>query len=286
MKMTSSVTETVAGAPASGNYTIIVEDPDFTLTFGAGIRWTQATFNGTFKVFLNGATIAWANATASESPFNFTGGDPIVEFHGGGTFTNTSTNEYTTLCLSSIGQHYFGHYVVNLPNEQNAGIYATSGSHSFYLESAEFIGGGTSCYNALIVGGTGRISIGILEFSGGSSSWNTGVNKWPFWVYPTTNTAHIDVIDMTAADAMYIRIDCSVNSLKTDVASVVDINPGARVHGGKFAATTTIRLPLVPPQKENIVFDNFDLYITASNLLSNKPIRFSAVSPFFIIAFL
>ena len=39
-------------------------------------------------------------------------------------------------------------------------------------------------------------------------------------------------------------------------------------------------------RKSEIVFDNLDLYITASNLLSNKPIKFSAVSPFFIIAFL
>ena len=37
---------------------------------------------------------------------------------------------------------------------------------------------------------------------------------------------------------------------------------------------------------EKIVLDSFDLYIIESNLLSNKPIKFSAVSPFFIIAFL
>lgn len=240
IRLTSSVTETIAGAPPSGNYHIIVEDPDYTLTFNAGIIWTQAAAIE-MDFYLNGATIGYTSG-AIQVLFDFTVGlgGAVVRFHGGGHFNNSaSTHANNDLVYFNASQQYHGHYKFTLPNQGGCGISFSSGTGAFILDSAEFVGGGSSCHDAcsVSVAGPGGI-IGQLEFSG---TWSTTNNDRPFAITTpaTRSPLTVEVIDMSTASACELSLDCIIQSLTVSASSNIDISSGCRLYGGIVAAGVT-----------------------------------------------
>lgn len=173
--VTGSITESVGvAALPDEDVRIEFESPDITWTFAAGIQILAASYTKGFQVFLNGATITWGNST-SISPIDLSASTGYVGFYGGGNITNTSTAATTPVVESTHSQVFIGRYHVTAANVQNGGIRCSS--RSFYADSIKVTGGGSSCYDALVVNSTNDSSIGNIEVSG---TFSTSSSQYPF----------------------------------------------------------------------------------------------------------
>ena len=236
--VTSDVTEASDVALPVQNFRIIFER-DFTWTFNNNVQLTKASYNlKNFEVWLNGANIAYANDTQG-IPLNITGSGS-VKFYGGGSVANTSTlGANTQLIGSAIEKYFFGHYVFTLPNANACGISTTT--YGTYIESMEFIGGGSSCYHGLQVLGTvGSNYIGNLEFSG---TWSTSNAQVP-WRIDDTSTGKVEYIQFTSGSASDIehRARCDNLSLNA-VAKELTLYADTRIYSGSMGASNTFVFP-------------------------------------------
>lgn len=182
---TSSVTETAGTTPPNVDINLIIESPSFALTFAANVGFDGGSYTSAFRIYLNGATIAWASTSSNFSPFNMTNAAGLFEVYGGGTLTNTSTITLNAIAHANLRQGYFGHYVINLPNVTSCGIRSST---RLAADSITLVGGGSSCAYGINNGSTDFFAqhIGSLELSG---SWSTSLS--PLALSTSTTIDHL-----------------------------------------------------------------------------------------------
>lgn len=251
VKITTSVTEDATWTVGNENHHIVLDGPHVAWTYAANVEFTSTTHTKLLRIDLNGGALVHAPSSGSKNPINFTAGagGGFVEFHGGGTITNNGggVSGGTSVVDSGSHQKYFGHYVFNLQNDTQGGIY-TSG-RSLYVESVEFVGGGSSCSKALEANSpTDFVYVGHAVFSGTFAAGN-------MWDIDPAVFVTLGKFISNTTSASLIRLDSSMDYLQLEgsTAHPITFTDKCNIKAGDVSSTCTYTFPST---LGNLVFKN------------------------------